>query len=493
MKNNVLNSSIVMGLLRKSISSGSVLLLLFASLFLASCDPEEEAVMPVKASTPVLSASSDALVLNQKNINKAGLTFEWTPGTNRGTNTAIDYTLQLDKKGNNFATPVEYKLGRAVYSNSLSVGALHELLTTRFGVAPGTAGELEARLVSAPATTALAPEFSNTVTVSITPYIPVTPTLYLLGSATPNGWNTGNATPLTVSSTDPTVFTYTGPLSVGEFKFITTLGQFLPSYNKGTAANQLVLRTDDSQPDEKFSITKAATYKVTVNLADLSVAIAEQAGPPYSRLWVVGDAAPTGWDLDNAAEMTKSASDPFVFTFTDYLKAGELKIATAKDWGAPFYRPTVADAPTTSTAVQVSAGDPDYKWKIAQAGVYKVTLNLRTMTIAFAPVELYLVGDAGPNGWNIESPAPMSKSGSVYTYTGPLTPGELKISMFKGDWCGGDWINAATANQAITNGSYITTSGCEGPDNKWRVTDATAGNYTVSVDLAAKTMTIVRQ
>ena len=94
--------------------------------------------------------------------------------------------------------------------------------------------------------------------------------------------------------------------------------------------------------------------------------------------------------------------------------------------------------------------------------------NTQNNTISIKKVELYIIGDGGPNGWNIGSPSAMTYSNGSFVYTGALNSGEFKIAKFKGDWCDGDWINAATANQNITDGNYIITHGCDGPDNKWK-------------------------
>ena len=471
-----------------------MLYLMAAILVLFSACEENEITVPVLNRTPVLSASAESVQLRQNHANQTALTFNWSAGSNKGTNAGINYVLQIDRGSGNFETPTEINIGKGKYTTSFKVADLNTFLKEGLQMQANEQGTIQARIKAEVLGSALEPEFSNTVSVAVTPYEAVTSTLYMIGDATPNGWSADNATELTVDANDPTIFRTQVQLVPGEYKFITSKGQFLPSYNKGASDNTLVYRTADDQPDDKFRIEEGGLYKVTVNLSDMTVLTEQMEGPPYTQLWGVGSAMPNGWDLDNAAPLVQSQADPFIFTYTGMLIAdGELKIATAKDWGASFYRPTVADAPITHTAVQLSAGDPDNKWKIVETGYYKVTLNLRTMTIAFEPVNLYLVGDAGPNGWNIETPAPMTKNGSVYTYTGPLTAGELKISKFKGGWCDGEWINSATADQAITNGAYITTQGCDGPDNKWRVTDASAGNYTITIDLAAGTMNAVKQ
>jgi hypothetical protein len=71
-----------------------------------------------------------------------------------------------------------------------------------------------------------------------------------------------------------------------------------------------------------------------------------------------------------------------VFTYTGQLTAGEFKIPVATgDWGAKFYRPVTNHPALTDNHVQLSAGDPDNKWQITDAGNYKITLNLHNLTI----------------------------------------------------------------------------------------------------------------
>jgi hypothetical protein len=478
--------------LHKKLFFHSLTLLALGSLVLFSCQ-KEEIYLPPSASIPVLSASSASLELNELNAYNPGLTFTWTSGTNHGTNAAIEYTLQIDKKGNGFSAPVEVSLGRAVYAKTYKTEELNNLLRNDLGLTTGVAHEIEARLKSATTSPAIEPDFSNVITVSVTPYEPVTTTLYAIGTATPNGWSADNATALRKDNAKPGVFIYEGPLTAGELKFITTLGQFLPSYNKGASDRELVYRSEDSQPDEKFIITKAANYQVTVDLLKLTISFVERSGPAYNQLWIVGDATPKGWDIDNADLMVQDPSNPYIFTFNEVLKAGEFKIATAKDWGAPFYRPTSNHPPISSTEVQLSAGDPDHKWYITDAGAYKITLNLQNNTIAIVPFQpyerLWMVGDATPNGWNIDNPNELTKSPTdpyVFTYTGPLNVGEFKFPTSTGDW-GTDYFMPAINYQPLTDTAVKFVKGGD-PDNKWKVEEA--GNYTITLNQLKHTIAI---
>ena len=131
-------------------------------------------------------------------------------------------------------------------------------------------------------------------------------------------------------------------------------------------------------------------------------------------------------------------------------------------------------------------------------GRYKITVNLATENISIEEVavtsysNLYIVGDATESGWDINNPKAFTQSetdASIFTYEAKLSPGNFKISTFTGDWCDGEWLNSAEANQAILETSeFIITQGCDGPDNQWVVTEETQGRYTITVDITEGTL-----
>ncbi len=470
-----------------------LLLLTIIAMVTFACQNEDEFIVP-KADTPQLSASQENLVLSQKQANSPAVDLSWTRGTNRGTDAAIDYVLQISEN-DQFDNPYEMDLGRVVYNHQFDNESLNNLVKGQFGFNTGEANDLLFRIKTVVADTTVANEFSNAVALMVTPYEPVSETLYLIGDAAPNGWDAGNATELTQDSEAPGVFTYSGSLSQGELKFITTKGQSLPSYNKGADENSLVFRSEDSQPDDNFSITQGGVYQIEADLLDLTISIEKLDQPPFSQLFIVGDASESGWNIDNPVAFEQSESDPFIFAYEGLLSPGNFKVLAGStgDWCGEWYRPLVNNQEITSTEVAQNSGcDVDNSWQVteATAGYYKITVNTRDVTISIDPVNLYIVGDAGPNGWNIGDPAPMERNGAVYTYSGPLTAGEFKISKFQGDWCDGQWINPASASQPISNTDFITTQGCDGPDNKWVVDNDSAGDYTITIDLANETMTI---
>ena len=116
-----------------------------------------------------------------------------------------------------------------------------------------------------------------------TPY----PGIWLVGSAAPGGWSLDAAAPMTASTADPYVMTWSGKLNVGELKFSCDLKSdwngawFMPSAEAGkpTGQEEHVLFIDKSGEDfkgqypdtniagvdYKWNITEAGNYTITLN------------------------------------------------------------------------------------------------------------------------------------------------------------------------------------------------------------------------------------
>jgi hypothetical protein len=461
-------------------------------------------VIPAPVNAPLaITASDSALVLNQENQNSNAITFRWTTGTNNGTNSAISYTFQIDKKGNNFANPIVIDLGKQVYSLSYTVGQLNDSVLNHWSIAPGTAADFEARIIANVAGSSLPPQISNTKEIGVTPYQPVSSTLYIIGGATLTGWDNNKAEALTTDPANPGGFIYQGTLLPGNFKFITTLGSFLPSYNMGADSSKLIFRTSDADPDNQFTINEASVYKVSVNLISLTIKVEKLAQAPYSKLWIIGDAVPRGWDISTPDSMFRNPNNAFIFKYNQILKAGEFKIPTAAtgDFGVPFYMPLTNHPDLSETGVQlVQSGGDDFKWNITNPGAYKITLDLLGMSIHIVPFQpytkLWIVGDATPNGWNIDNPSVMTATSdpNVFTYSGHLNVGEFKFPVATGDW-GTDFFRPYKNHPDITetNAQFVKhgTAPDDTDDYKWYI--PTAGNYTITLNQLYETISIVKQ
>lgn len=461
----------------------------------------------------VLTASTTEIVLNEQAHADNALELSWTTGTNYGTGNKISYTLELAKAGSNFtASYVALENTVQEYTWKKSVEELNNILREHFGAEATETIPLEARLTAKVAGT----EETQiaTTSFSVTAYKPLTSTLYLVGDATPRGWNTDDATEMVKK--DNGIFTWTGKMTVGSFKFITTLGSSLPSYNKGTDG-KLVFRTSDSQPDEAFVIEEESFYVIEANLFTGIVTLTqtENLKPDYDQLYFVSNA--TDWSF---VPMKQDVLDPFLFRygrFFDAGKGGEFKFGTSEGSWENMYKAKNANAAYTDTEVEFVKGfDPDNKWVLKDIELdraYKICVDIhagkeRMMMSEFVPYEMiYMVGDAAPAGWNIDDATPMQATNDPYVFTweGSLNAGALKLTCDKqSDW-NGAWFMPAVADKEPTGEiepmlfidkssdafkAQYTDVIVSGIDQKWKIT--TAGLYKITLNQLEETIIILK-
>lgn len=477
---------------------------------LSSCDDELVDNSFQTQDTLALTISNNEIVLEEQFFDNA-INLNWSTGTNQNTGAAIKYTLQLDLSTNDFSNPIATFLSdvQNTYTYSTNYGNLNQALLDN-GLATDQTYELTAK-VTATVSNASVPTQVADVNFTVTTFRPVTQQLFIVGDATPNGWNIGSATELTASNSQRGVFIYEGVLSPGNFKFaVSQEGCWCQDFYTRDAddANKIVYNEGGSGDDLQWLIEQEDNYRLTVNLLEKTIQIetyipVDPDEPPFPMLWIIGDASESGWNIDSPAAFTQNESNPIEFIYEGTFAPGNFKIFAGPlgDWCGEWYRPSVDNQDLINgSIIQNSSCDvPDNRWLItaANAGRYKITVNTIDNTITFKKVMLYLIGDGGPNGWNINNPNPFNYVNGEYIFTGPLgadnPTGEFKISKFVGDWCGGDWINASVPNQSIYNNAYINTVGCDGPDNKWKLQAGQAGNYEIRVNLDTETLTITAQ
>ena len=169
-----------------------------------------------------------------------------------------------------------------------------------------------------------------------------------------------------------------------------------------------------------------------------------------SVLYMVGDATPNGWSIDNPTPLEPSADDPLVFSWEGSLFTGEIKLClTTGSFDAPFIRPenngtSISKTNITDQKFIMHAGDPDNKWRVTDAGKYRLTFDLRNWTMSteylgendapvIEPIEaeaVYMLGDATPNGWDNNNPTELvKKSQYIFEYEGELKAGEMKACL----------------------------------------------------------------
>ena len=459
-----------------------------------------------------LSANRTEIVLDEQQHADNALELTWTTGTNYGTGNRIAYTLELAQAGTDFAAP-HAVVQDAVqqYAWTATVEDLNNLLRDHLGATGSQTLSLEARVTASVAGQERT-QVAQTA-FSVTPYEPLTTTLYLIGDATPGGWDNNAATEMT--RTDNGRFTWTGALQAGSFKFILARGTFSPCYNNGREDGTLYYSADGT-PDVNFSVSEAGTYRVDVNLftATLGLTPVESIRPPYEQIYFIDGTA--GYTF---APMTRDALDPFLFRYGHvFTTAGDFKFATADGSWENNYKATQPNAPYTDTSVEfVSGFDPDNKWMLQASEVnkaYKICFDIRPgqermLMSEFVPYGMiYMIGDATAAGWTLDNAVPMTATDDpyVFTWTGSLNAGELKFTCDRqSDW-NGAWFMSATNGAAPTGqteqmlfidkssdackGQYLDVA-IGGVDNKWKL--AEAGTYTITLNQLEETVIIQKQ
>lgn len=119
---------------------------------------------------------------------------------------------------------------------------------------------------------------TTTLTISIVPMTETAEisfnTVFMVGDATPNGWDITEATELTKSTTNPYEFSYSGAMSIGEFKFpVNRNSGWSQDFFMKASDTQMVLQ---NSPDSKWSIAEAANYDIVINTQTLAISIQKQ-------------------------------------------------------------------------------------------------------------------------------------------------------------------------------------------------------------------------
>ena len=216
--------------------------------------------------------------------------------------------------------------------------------------------------------------------------------LYIIGSATPGGWDWGQATELTKSS--DYIFVYEGELKTGELKFSGEKdwdASFIHCPSDGVKINKDGVEDEKFEyyaggNDNKWKVEVLGKYRLTLDLEHWTIR-SEFLGElqKETHIYMIGDATAGGWAWDKAQEFTQDASNKDVFTWEGQLTEGTFKMSEEKDFNAPFYRPSSAnvtvDASGVSASDMVFTASPDDQWKVTEAGTYQITIDINNKTI----------------------------------------------------------------------------------------------------------------
>lgn len=227
--------------------------------------------------------------------------------------------------------------------------------------------------------------------------------LHMIGDATAGGWDFNATTPIKPAADNPDIYVWEGELKGGsEFKILTNLsdGWNAPTIHPLSAASPIGRETITDAPfacyvggnDYKWYVEVPATYKLTFNIKDFTMSsefiketeiVWPEVTPIQTEtLYLIGEATPAGWNIDNAVPCTKSG-EKNIFIYEGDLGIGLFRATPTKEWGRHI-RPKVNECeigPDGFDGDFTYVDTPDYNWKVTESGKYRLTFDLDKWTV----------------------------------------------------------------------------------------------------------------
>ncbi|MCF6279323.1 MAG: SusF/SusE family outer membrane protein [Flavobacteriaceae bacterium] len=448
-----------------------IFILTFFITGLISCDKNENFSIeqPQTGFFIETPSSGSSLILDRTSPENQALAVTWEDTVNQD----VSYTLEVAKTATDFAE--SFSTTSTTSKNyTWSVEELNTFLVNTVRLPQSEESTIDLRVVASNG------EISNTITLSVTPFIIEVSELFVNGTFT--SWNPTLA--VAMNSSEFNIFTINIDLADGdEFNFI-------PNNTTDEVVWQLVDAT--SNEVTKFggvnvSGYSAGNYDITVDLNNNTFTIVEITFP--EALFLVGAGVPdAGWGWGSPVEMVLTSVD--VFQVETNLINDTFRFFTVNgDWGSGLNYPSfIADGYTIDANFEDALdGDNNFRF-IGTPGVYSITVDGTNKTITAVEIiqSLRIAVPGNHQGWD-PTTAPQLEASSAATtdYEGYVwLDGEHKFVGPDGSgnfaWGNIDWGDASG-----TNGSYTQVLTETGEGNIGAPSGA--GHYFIQADTDALT------
>lgn len=357
----------------------NILYIFFALTVLFACEEVEREPVVVPGDAPVLSAPSagTTMVFEKLGAEENLVTFNWSEA-DFGFPSATSYTLQLDLAGNNFAAPLSL-----VTTSGTTASFTQALLNDKllgFGLATNEATDMEAR-IAASVNPDVETLYSATVTLNITLYASVFPSIYMIGACT-GGWDTAKAVEV-VSTGEPYEYTTIALFDVTNgtnFRFFNApdWGVSLGGYDVFTSYPTDLLEPASSDSDPNFNFIGAnGWYELLVNSNAGTIEMTATAEP---GMYLTGDAT-HGWDWDEPVTTLTWVGYKIWEGDVEFINGNAFRLFAQKDWSPTSYGWNyVVNYDTNYIDVMPGHADPNWQF-VAPSGTYHVKVDLRKLSI----------------------------------------------------------------------------------------------------------------
>lgn len=274
-------------------------------------------------------STGSGVVLDPETPANPGLSMSWE-AMSYGTPTEVTYTVEVDRSGDNFDTPIALTSSNFTYATITSDALNGAALAA--GLTPFEQGGLEVRVKASVGTTGSEPSYSDVIAYLVTPYSTDLPKLWVPGgyqatSGYGSNWTHATAPQLASPGFGQTNFegyvyiandqvSPSDPENNG-FKFTTQGDWNGTNYGDDGSFAGVISATGDNV------LTTAGYYRVAVDTGLLTYSLT-------STTWgIIGAATPGGWD--NSTALTYNAETK-VWEGDVNLTAGEYKFRANNAW-----------------------------------------------------------------------------------------------------------------------------------------------------------------
>ncbi|MDD3077647.1 MAG: SusF/SusE family outer membrane protein [Paludibacter sp.] len=493
-------------------------ILIILTILMVSCQEISDMyTLKSPEDTMHLSVSAADILLNQDLKNQVAVTFTWNTAADRGSGTELTYYFKMDITGNNFETSIDkIEIPEGQNSISFTNKEMNDLLAG-WDIEAGQTVQLTAEIIAeaSNSTVYMKPEIS-TADLNVTGYYIQPRDLYIVGSAV-DGMDPAKSLKME-EVTSEKKYTWAGVLQPGDFKFIKDTTNLYPSYSLGIGSNILVYNETENSSETLFHIDNAGFYVITIDIEALTFE-SEYPTAAYSQVWMIGDATSAGWNISNPVELQKDPVNQVAFIYEGTLNAGEFKFPLQNiglfecDYFMPVENQASPDGDNRVEYVSTSqAATHDYKWRIYDAGTYKITLNVYDMTISFQkqaepeiPNDLpyknvWITGSATPGSWDTPFSQKLTYDANTtkgtFIWEGNLSEGEFKFPLSNTNGFECNYLmptNVGSNNLAPLSQTAVSFVANGSPDKKWTVSASESGSYKISLNVINMTVSFVKQ
>lgn len=228
--------------------------------------------------------------------------------------------------------------------------------------------------------------------------------IWIIGNATPAGWNVPST--IELNKKNQVEFEYKGPLYEGELKFMLQNDKgfecdYLMAETNGASifSTKMIRKnypeTNDANDTKwKVNLSETGNYRITLDTYMMEITFEKIEIPddlPIKAVWMTGSATATQWDIPfKIAFQYNPDEKKGTFVWEGHLDPGEIKfpLSNTEGFECDYLMPEVNGTLVTEAHKMVrknypDSGKNDYKWKVEEAGKYKISLNVIDWTVKF--------------------------------------------------------------------------------------------------------------